>query len=138
MTLRIFHSLNLINKMEALPIIQQEDKVDFKFTKPNMKKLIIFDLDETLIHTIRDEEDLTMQELQKMYGSMVDIRPDHTVSMTEPESGQTFNQSFFERPFVRECLEGCNKDYEVAVFTAGFEWYANPIIDKIDPQGTLI
>ena len=29
-------------------------------------------------------------------------------------------------------------DYEVAVFTAGFDWYANPIIDKIDPSGTLI
>ena len=29
-------------------------------------------------------------------------------------------------------------DYEVAVFTASFEWYASPIIDKIDPSGNLI
>jgi hypothetical protein len=26
----------------------------------------------------------------------------------------------------------------VAVFTAGYDWYANPIIDKLDPEGKLI
>jgi TFIIF-interacting CTD phosphatase-like protein len=25
----------------------------------------------------------------------------------------------------------------VAVFTAGYDWYANPIIDRLDPTGTL-
>lgn len=31
-----------------------------------------------------------------------------------------------------------NAKYEVAVFTAGYDWYANPIIDEIDPEGKLI
>lgn len=28
-------------------------RVDFRFTKPGMKRLIIFDLDETLAHCVR-------------------------------------------------------------------------------------
>ena len=31
-----------------------------------------------------------------------------------------------------------NQDYEVAIFTASHEWYANPIINIIDPKGDLI
>lgn len=37
-----------------------------------------------------------------------------------------------------QCLKKANKNYEVAIFTAGFDWYANPIIDFLDPEGTLI
>jgi TFIIF-interacting CTD phosphatase-like protein len=50
----------------------------------------------------------------------------------------SFFQDIFVRPFLLECLRAANMDYEVAIFTAGFDWYANPIIDKIDPSGTLI
>jgi len=31
-----------------------------------------------------------------------------------------------------------NQKYEVAVFTASYDWYANPIIDVLDPDGTRI
>ena len=49
-----------------------------------------------------------------------------------------FQQGVFLRPYLHECLRAANMDYEVAIFTAGYDWYANPIIDKIDPSGTLI
>ena len=42
------------------------------------------------------------------------------------------------RPYLQECLRAFNIDYEVAIFTASFDWYANPIIDRIDPTKTLI
>jgi hypothetical protein len=29
-------------------------------------------------------------------------------------------------------------EYEVAIFTIGTDWYANPIIEMLDPDGTLI
>jgi TFIIF-interacting CTD phosphatase-like protein len=45
---------------------------------------------------------------------------------------------FTIRPFALECLKAANLNYEVAIFTAGNEWYANPIIDMIDPTGELI
>ena len=50
----------------------------------------------------------------------------------------TFSQGVYVRPYLQEVLRAANTDYEVAVFTAGYDWYANPIIDKIDPSGTLI
>lgn len=38
--------------------IPEEDKIEFKFTKPGFNKLVIFDLDETLIHTKRKGDDV--------------------------------------------------------------------------------
>ena len=40
---------------EPLP---EDLKIEFEFKKPFFSKLIIFDLDETLIHSKRDEEEL--------------------------------------------------------------------------------
>jgi len=45
---------------------------------------------------------------------------------------------FTIRPYALECLKAANKYYEVAIFTAGFDWYADPIIDYLDPKGELI
>jgi len=58
MTLRIFHSINFIKSIKDLPKVDEEKLLDFKFKKPGFNKLIIFDLDETLIHTKRNLEDL--------------------------------------------------------------------------------
>ena len=45
---------------------------------------------------------------------------------------------FSVRPFVQECLEFANKHFEVAIFTAGQKWFADPIIDHLDPTKSLI
>ena len=49
-----------------------------------------------------------------------------------------FMQAVYLRPYLHELLRTANIDYEVAIFTAGYDWYANPIIDNIDPSGNLI
>ena len=58
--------------------------------------------------------------------------------MKEPGDEDSFQQPVFIRPYLYECLRAVNKHFEVAIFTAGDEWYADPIINKIDPNGTLI
>lgn len=45
---------------------------------------------------------------------------------------------FSIRPYAVECLKQANLHYEVAVFTAGNHWYANPILDYLDPKKELI
>lgn len=50
MTLHIFHSINIIKQIKEKPDLDHEQMIDFKFKKPGFNKLIIFDLDETLIH----------------------------------------------------------------------------------------
>jgi len=56
----------------------------------------------------------------------------------DPATGQNVSASFSVRPFTTECLELINKYYEVAIFTAGNEWFADKIIDFLDPSNTLI
>lgn len=60
------------------------------------------------------------------------------IELMEPGSEEPFLNEFFIRPFVKKCLQLVNMKYEVAVFTAGYDWYANPLIDLLDPDGTLI
>ena len=55
-----------------------------------------------------------------------------------PPGGEAVETRFSIRPYAIECLESANEKFEVAVFTAGHEWYAKPIIDYLDPKGTLI
>jgi len=42
------------------------------------------------------------------------------------------------RPFTRECLELANKHFEVGIFTAAQQEYADIIINYLDPTGQLI
>lgn len=53
-------------------------------------------------------------------------------------SGKVLKAGFNIRPFARECLEMVNKDFEVVVFTASNKYYADSILDYIDPKGELI
>lgn len=45
------------------------------------------------------------------------------------------NAAFSVRPFVKQCLELSNKYFEVAIFTAGKQWFAEPILNYLDPKG---
>ncbi len=60
------------------------------------------------------------------------------LEITEPSTNETETISFYVRPFVQECLRAVNMEYEVAIFTIGTDWYANPIIEMLDPDGTFI
>lgn len=53
-------------------------------------------------------------------------------------SGQNLRAGFNIRPYTRECLEMVNKHFEVVVFTASHKWYADCILDYIDPEHKLI
>lgn len=61
LTLRIFHSINNIKQIKSFPKIPEHKRINFQFKKPGFNKLLIFDLDETLIHAIRDTEDMEEQ-----------------------------------------------------------------------------
>lgn len=36
---------------------------------------------------------------------------------------------------MNQCLELANKYFEVGIFTAGKDWFADPILNKLDPEG---
>eukprot|EP00347_Sterkiella_histriomuscorum_P022253 403331138 len=216
LTLHIFHSINQIKKIREKPDIEEEQYVDFKFKKPNFKKLIIFDLDETLIHVLREAEDLQVDEdeefneedqsgssssvsaeilnqsrcaqkrqnlednqqdldaelnqaqsislfpdnnnnnidqnqdpkdcaqVSPQQQALIDLYnfnnfvPDIWIDIKDEETGEEVKAGFTIRPYALECLKYANQFYEVAIFTAGNQWFADPIIDYLDPKGELI
>ena len=97
--------------------------MDVPFTKPGIKKTIIFDLDETLAHCVRQENP----------NRPPDVRLDIKLL-----SGKVLNAGFNLRPYYKECLELANEFYEVIVFTASHHWYADVILDYIDPEKKYI
>jgi len=121
--------------MGAFPEVQNHEKIPFKFKKPGFTKLLIFDLDETLIHSLRKEDDEDSFCYLYDESERMDISQLNRVELTDPSTQQRENGGFFIRPFARECLQAVNTKYEVAIFTMATDWYANPIIDKLDPDG---
>ena len=94
----------------ALPIVKQPylPPLD-KYSKK--KYTLVLDLDETLIH----------------YVDMASV------------SGLDQDDSFFlVRPFCRQFLKEMAQYYEVVIFTAGTQEYADWVIDQLDPDDTLI
>ena len=86
------------------------------------KKLIIFDMDETLIHCIDDIENES---------------PDVILNVKFP-NGELVEAGINIRPYAIECLREANKKYQVVVFTASHKFYADVVLDYLDPNNELI
>ena len=120
-TIHIFQSINFLQNLEMYDheeVLKRQ--IDLPFLKPGFKKTIIFDLDETLAHCVRQENP--------------NRPPDVHLNITMM-SGKILKAGFNVRPFTKECLEMVNKHFEVVVFTASHKWYADVILDYIDPEG---
>lgn len=86
------------------------------------KKTLIFDLDETLIHCIDDLESEV---------------PDTVLNIKFP-NGEIVQAGVNVRPYAFECLREANKKYQVVVFTASHKFYADVVLDYLDPTHELI
>ncbi len=81
-------------------------------------KTLIFDLDETLIHSTL----LTASKPEE-------INKDFEIALN---SGAKYSISV--RPYMTKCLAHLAQYYEMAVFTAAEQSYADKIIDYLDPN----
>lgn len=90
--------------------------------KPFIKKTLIFDLDETLVHCIEDFENENV---------------DHVISISFP-TGEVIEAGINIRPYAYDCLQKANEDFQVVVFTASHKSYADAVLDFLDPSGALI
>ena len=122
---------NEYNK-ECLELIKKIDKnskedvsqyeVDYKLDKDKYKKLIIFDLDETLIHC--EYSDVFLAE--------------HTLDVLI-QSGKTTKVGINIRPFAYECLKKLKEEskYDIVCYTASISQYANAVLDIIDKNNDI-
>jgi Dullard-like phosphatase family protein len=85
------------------------------------KKTVIFDLDETLVHCCDDNS------------------ADATVVLpVRTPNGESIDVSICVRPFAVECLRQVSQNYEVIIFTASYQYYADAILDYLDPEHDMI
>lgn len=93
-----------------------------------LRPTLVLDLDETLVHCRRE-------------GSSSSSRS--TISTTSPDLVVTFDDQPRRgcvgfRPHVRYFLETVSKNFEVVVFTASQQSYADKVLNALDPQGKWI
>ena len=91
-------------------------KIRSRPRKTGHKKLVVFDLDETLVHG----------SMESPYGDFIAHLPEGR------EAAVTV------RPFAHECLREASRMFEVAVFTAGQEGYANQVLEVLDPRREFV
>jgi CTD small phosphatase-like protein 2 len=91
-------------------------------------KVAIFDMDETLIHCVddldRESPDVILE---------IDFSPE---GQHNPEDIVCAGINI--RPYALECLEEASKHFQVVVFTASQQTYADAILDYLDPHRRLI
>ena len=123
----------------------------------NNKKILLLDLDETLVHADFREEFLNSNEKYDEIISFYSVEePSSTLeksnkdeddtesNVTDDESkdeneNKTINKvGIFLRPGVRKFLEEVSKYFEVGIFTASVPEYADAVINFLDPENKYI
>ena len=121
------------------------------------KKILVLDLDETLIHADFDEEFANNKNVK--YDTEIsffseenfsnnktddDNNNDNDSTLTDDESKDYSNTKIlntigiFLRPGLKKFLEQVSKYFEVGIFTASVPEYADAVINYLDPQNKLI
>ena len=112
-------------------MVNNEDYISYVFIKSfelgrRIKpKVLIFDMDETLISAwrVKDEEICSSKGRKRgdfsfhFEGRLIEVKL---------------------RPHVIETLERLSESFEIVVYTAGIKGYADPILDRIDPMNSMI
>ena len=102
---------------------QQKNKVNFNFpkTKGNkLKKIALFDLDETLVHCTGDIK--TQNEPYQ-----------HGIEIVLPGNKKA-TVGINIRPFWKKTLNLIKKYYHIVVFTASHQAYADAVLNFMDPS----
>ncbi|GLJ07490.1 hypothetical protein SUGI_0068140 [Cryptomeria japonica] len=111
---RVDRLQDLASKDEAFPLPPMA-AVDLEM---NLKTLVL-DIDDTLIHT----------------SSHPKKRFDFTFELSVEGKARKF--FVLKRPGVENLLQELSKLYEIVIFTAADEKYANAVLEKLDPQGKI-
>ena len=136
------HMVAMMQGLAYVSDLDLDSMADYKFrtvTLPptHKKKLAIFDMDETLIHCLGSTK----------YGEKPKIN-DRGVLLTSENAHVTVDGMNYEgitdrhqyiniRPYAKQCMRELSKHYQIIVFTASDQTYADPILDYLDPEGII-
>ena len=95
---------------------KEPKKIDFN------KKMLILDLDETLVHSC----------FKPNNNNLNNNIPKPDILLNIKFNGKYHEVLVYKRPFVDEFLEKMNKYYNLIIFTASVQEYADPLLDQLD------
>ncbi|CDW87693.1 nli interacting factor-like phosphatase family protein [Stylonychia lemnae] len=127
------HRSHLVHTLQSLQYIKQlksPNRLDIEqkgvyfpqFRHSTIKKTVIFDLDETLVHCVDDPQSQ---------------KPDIVLEVKFP-NGEIADAGINVRPYALDCLIEARKYFQVVVFTASHQSYADVVLDYLDPKRELI
>ena len=130
-------TLNHISSLQNLPYEKALSNPDIFINYPSKeikesldpnKKLILLDLDETLIHS---EHDIKDKDINK-YDSIIRFKD------STSDSNEYYQIGIYIRNGVHNFLSVLNKYFVVGIFTASEKDYADAIIKHLDPNRNII
>lgn len=126
-------NINTFVQMGFLQISQKTKEClvePVEFTRVNNKKLLLLDMDETLLHAATLDDIFTNQ----VYGQ--NAQPTFITSFND--NGVQIQIGVFVRPFLAELLQGLAPIFDICIYTASEQVYANSILDTLDPHGAFL
>ena len=115
--------MEMILDLDKSKQVQIKEKVNLNFPESSKKKIALFDLDETLAHCIG--------EIKK------DKKPtkpyQHIVDVTLPSKKQ-IKIGINIRPNWEETLELINEKFNIVIYTASHQSYADAVLNYMDPE----
>ena len=118
----IDQAIEALKAMKWDKVIHRAAEQPYKRKYAN-RKLLLLDLDETLIHCTGDHSQASNFDLE------VDFLTHEGIELT----------GYLNiRPYVTQFLANVSKHFEVVVFTASMKYYADRIVEIIDPNRSCI
>jgi Dullard-like phosphatase family protein len=149
--------LKSITKFKNMSFIKEISKRRVNLPNTQKKHTLILDLDETLIHSKFEHENVeNLDEENLNYSDAASrVTPSKEKENINPEkenssSLEIVNLSFYDkeideevkfkvylRPGVRDFLKIVSKDFQVGVFTASTQEYADAVLKFLDPNNEI-
>jgi Dullard-like phosphatase family protein len=114
---------NILNNPSLYKYYPNEE---ISLLKNSTKKILLLDLDETLIHADFNNE----------YVNNTTIKYDKIISFED--ENEIISVGIFIRNGLNIFLKELSKDFTIGIFTASYKNYADAIIDYIDPNKNYI
>ena len=93
------------------------------------KKLLLIDLDETLIHSeFRNKDNYKALDIYTKNSKC------KSKTFSYSDENYIYYIDVFFRPYLKEFLNAVSKYFDLAIFTAAMKGYADTILDYIDPN----
>ncbi|CAK75627.1 unnamed protein product (macronuclear) [Paramecium tetraurelia] len=115
-----FHALQFCKDAQKPKLEEIKQKI-VNLPPNKFSKSIVFDLDETLIHCQESNDD-----------------PSDIVLTIKFPTGETVEAGINIRPYCKDMLQLLSQKYEIIVFTASHECYAQKVLNYLDPDKKFI